>query len=282
MNEIEALAAAKINLSLDVTAKREDGYHSLKTVMAQIPLYDRITVRKSPEISVKTNLIFLPEDNGNIAYKAAGLFFKYTGISGGAEIIIEKKIPVSAGLAGGSADGAAVLKALNRLYETGLPLSVLSEIGDKIGKDIPFCLRGGVCLAEGTGEKLTVLPKIPECYIVLTKPSNINVSTKSVFTALDVSEIELRPDTAGIISGLYEGDIIKIARRMYNVLEDITVKLHPKIAALKQTFSDYGADGMVMSGSGPSVFGIFRDGEAAKSAYAALFAEDRQTFLIGM
>ena len=278
MNTVNIKAHAKINLSLDVIGKRDDGYHNLKMVMAKVPLFDLVTVSKAQDITVKTNLSFLSNSQKNIAHKASVSFFDYTGIKGGADIIIEKNIPVSAGLAGGSADGAATLQALNILYEANLSPAELEKIGNEIGKDIPFCLNEGVYLAEGTGEKLTKLPDMPKCFMVLTKPSGINVSTREIFGRLDVNKIDLHPDTNGIIDGLAEQDIDKIARRMYNVLEDVTIKMHPHLNDLKKIFIDSGAAGVVMSGSGPSVFGIFKGEKAADEAYASLRDLDEQTY----
>ena len=249
-------------------------------IMAEIPLADTVTLTKQEGILVNTNLTFLPNNEKNIAYQAAKLFFKETGVSGGVRIQIDKKIPVSAGLAGGSADAAAVLHGLNELYEVGLPLETLQKLGNTIGKDIPFCLQGGVALAEGTGEQLTTLPKLPHCFIVLIKPKYINVSTKEVFTSLQASKIELHPDTAGAVSSLEQGDVRGLARRMYNVLEEVTVKKHPLISELKSVMLEEGALGSVMSGSGPSVFGIFDSLEAAKNAQKKLLTYDEQVFLM--
>ncbi len=280
MNKLVKYANAKINLTLDVLGKREDGYHDLKMIMAEIPLADTVTLTKQEGILVNTNLTFLPNNEKNIAYQAAKLFFKETGVPGGVQIQIDKKIPVSAGLAGGSADAAAVLHGLNELYEVGLPLETLQKLGNTIGKDIPFCLQGGVALAEGTGEQLTTLSKLPHCFIVLIKPKYINVSTKEVFTSLQASKIELHPDTAGAVSSLEQEDLRGLARRMYNVLEEVTVKKHPLISELKSVMLEEGALGSVMSGSGPSVFGIFDSLEAAKNAQKKLLTYDEQVFFM--
>jgi 4-diphosphocytidyl-2-C-methyl-D-erythritol kinase len=273
-------ANAKINLTLDVINKREDGYHNLKMIMVSVPLYDVVSIEKSQNISVSTNLSYLPENPKNTAYKAASQFFSYTKISAGARIKIEKNIPVCAGLAGGSADAAAVLKGLDKLYDTNLSPKELEEIGDEIGKDVPFCIRGGVCLAEGTGNILTDLPKLPSCYIVMIKQHNINVSTKDVFSAIDVSKIDLHPDTKGVITGLQENDLLQISRRLYNVLESTTVKMHPIISDIKKVFIDNGTLGAVMSGSGPTVFGLFSDEASAKLVYEKLIKLDKQVYLL--
>ncbi|MBE7018282.1 MAG: 4-(cytidine 5'-diphospho)-2-C-methyl-D-erythritol kinase [Ruminococcaceae bacterium] len=280
MNKLVKHAKAKINLTLDVLGKREDGYHDLKMIMVEIPLADTVTLTKQEGISVNTNLTFLPNNEKNIAFRAAKLFFEATGIQGGVSIEIEKKIPVSAGLAGGSTDAASVFLGLNELYEANLPLEKLQKLGNTIGKDIPFCLQGGVALAEGTGECLSVLPKLPSCWIVLIKPKHINVSTKEVFTSLQASKLELHPDTQGAISALESGDLQGISRRMYNVLEEVTVKKHPLISELKSVMLEEGAMGSVMSGSGPSVFGIFDSLDNAQKAKDRLIAYDDQVFLM--
>ncbi len=283
MNQLKSItiqANAKINLTLDVLGKREDGYHNLRMIMAEIPLCDTLTLAKQDNISVSTNLHFLPNNDKNIAYRAAKLFFQATGIRGGVSIKIHKRIPVSAGLAGGSTDAAAVFKGLNQLYDAKLSLEQLQELGNQLGKDIPFCLLGGLALAEGTGELLTVLPKLPHCFMVLIKPQHLNVSTKEVFGSLKASDLELHPDTKGAMDALYAGDLSGVCRRMYNVLEEVTVKKHPILAEFKNIMLEQGALGSVMSGSGPSVFGIFSDEEAAKKAKEQLLILDKQVFLL--
>lgn len=282
MNSVVIKANAKINLTLDIVNKRDDGYHNLRMIMVEVPLYDVVRISRSEEISVSTNLSYLPSNSKNIAYKAASSFFSYTKLSSGATIEIEKNIPVCAGLAGGSTDAAAVLKGLNQLYSTNLSQKELEEIGDQIGKDVPFCLRGGVCLAEGTGNILTDLPLLPSCFLVMIKPQKINVSTKDVFSLVDISKIDLHPDTKGVMAGLQEKDLIKISRRLYNVLENITVKMHPVISDIKKIFVDNGTLGAVMSGSGPTVFGVFSDEETAKLVYDELKKIDEQTFFLKM
>jgi len=260
-------AYAKINLTLDCLGKNSDGYHNLEMIMAEIPLYDTVTVLKSDRISVKTNLSYLPNDKKNIAYRAAETFFEYTKINGGAEIKIEKKIPVSAGLAGGSTDGAAVLKALNEIYCANLSEDELEKIGNTIGKDIPFCLKGGVCLAQGTGEILTPIGELPPCYMVLIKPDNINVSTAEIFSKIDNERIDLHPHTEGAVECIRNKDLKGLSRRMFNVMEVVTARMHPEISEIKNTLVSSGALGAVMSGSGPSVFGLFDSQAFAKKAY---------------
>lgn len=280
MEKLVLNANAKINLTLDCLGKRSDGYHELEMIMCEIPLYDTVTIRKSYNISVKTNLKYLPTNNKNIAYKAAEAFFKETGIVGGADIYIEKRIPVSAGLAGGSTDAASVLKGLNVLYETHLPIEKLMEIGDKVGKDVPFCIMGGVCVARGTGEKLTPVGKLPKCFIVLVKPDNINVSTAEIFSLSDSMENDLHPHTEGAVVCIKNGDIEGFSRRMFNVLEGVTASIHGVIYDIKSKMIDYGALGAVMSGSGPSVFGVFRDKNVAENAYRYFSGIYKQSYFL--
>ncbi len=280
MKELILNANAKINLSLDVLGKRADGYHELEMVMCEIPLSDIVKIKKSGKINIKCNLRYIPVDERNIAYKAAKAFFEYTKIKGGAEIEIKKNIPVSAGLAGGSTDGAAVLKGLNTLYETNLTEEELENIGNTVGKDIPFCIKGGVCLAKGTGEKLTTLKKLPDCYIVLVKPEKINVSTKDIFTRFDSEKTELHPHTKGLVEAILNSDIKNMSRMMYNVLENVTAGLYPVISDIKNKFVSDGAMGAVMSGSGPSVFAIFDDKETALKSYDNFKKHHKQTFFL--
>ena len=273
---------AKINLCLDIIKKREDGYHELEMIMCEIPLFDVVKIKKADTISLKCDVSYIPSDDRNIAFKAAKAFFEYTGISGGAEIYLEKNIPACAGLAGGSTDGAAVIKGLNILYGTALSNLTLEKIGDTVGKDIPFCIRGGVCLARGTGEKLTDLEKLKNCWIVLVKPDNINVSTKDVFTRFDNVKTELHPYTGGIISALCRNDITGMSRMMYNVLENVTAGMYPVISDIKNQFISDGAAGTVMSGSGPSVFAVFTDKEKALKSYENFGKHYSQSFFLDM
>lgn len=275
-------ANAKINLTLDCFGRRGDGYHELEMLMCEIPLFDTVTVKKSEKIKIDTTLPFLPSDRSNTAYKAAEEFFAYTGITGGAEIFIEKVIPVAAGLAGGSTDAAAVLKGLNEIYDTKLTENELIKIGDKVGKDIPFCIKGGVCLARGAGEVLIPVGKLPHSYITLVKPDNINVSTAEVFTQFDSVKNELHPHTSGVIKCISDGDIKGIAQRMYNVLENVTAIIHPVINDIKAELIENGALGAVMSGSGSSVFGIFDELSYAQKAYDKFKKTYNQVFLLEM
>ena len=267
MNQIELKALAKINLGLDVLGKRENGYHDVRMVMQSVYLYDevKITRRKEPGIVLSTNLGFLPSGEGNIAYKAAELLMDEFQIGQGVGIALDKHIPVAAGLAGGSSDAAAVLFGMNRLFGLKLSQQELMERGVKLGADVPYCIMRGTVLAEGIGEKLTVLPPMPKCTVLIAKPP-VSVSTKTVYEALDAQEITVHPDIDGIIAGLEKGDVRAVASSMGNVLEGVTIPMHPVIAEIKKEMMDAGALGAMMSGSGPTVFGLFDNRAAAKSA----------------
>ncbi|MGI6031522.1 MAG: 4-(cytidine 5'-diphospho)-2-C-methyl-D-erythritol kinase [Eubacteriales bacterium] len=278
MKEIEINTHAKLNLTLDVVRKRPDGYHDLKMIMQSVTLHDTVTLRRTEETGVRltTNLGYLPTDDGNIAVKAARLFFQQTGVRPeGLHIHIEKRIPVAAGLAGGSGNGAGVLKGLNRLYETGYTPQQLRELGVRIGADVPFSLLGGTALAEGIGEILTPLKAMPSCFITLVKPP-FNISTPKIFGKLRVAKVRYRPDTAGALRALEEGRLGDLARRMYNVLEPVTASEHGSIRSLERRMLEFGALGSIMSGSGPTVFGVFDELRRAENAYeyfAARFAD---------
>ncbi len=277
-------AYAKINLTLDVLGTRDDGYHELCMVMQQVSLCDTVAVRIGcpwDGIQVISNLGYLPCDERNIAYKAAKLFLDEAGLSssvGGINIAMEKRIPVSAGLAGGSSDGAAVLSALNELCETNLSLDELCKIGVKIGADVPYCLCGNTMLACGVGEKLSPLPRLPECDIVLCKPG-YGMSTPKVFSELDETEIPHHPDTEAMLNALSDGNLKNIASHMYNVLEPVVSASKSDISEIEKTMLDAGALGSIMSGSGSTVFGIFDNPACAKRAYSNLRKRYKDTFL---
>ncbi len=278
MKKTVARSYAKINLSLDVLGTLENGYHEVKMVMQTVSLYDLITVTRIEEgIEISTNLSFLPTDRNNLAYKAAEEFFNYTGIKPCVHIDISKRIPVGAGLAGGSGNASAVLKALNKLFDTKLSLKKLCEIGVKIGADVPYCILGGTRLAEGIGEKLSPLPKIPPCYIILVKPS-FSISTKTVYGKIDSVEYH-HPNTQALIDGLYKNDILQIASSMGNVLEEVSLADYPVLANLKAELKALGAIGAQMSGSGPTVFGIFKTEEDAKKAKETLWGKYKTVYI---
>lgn len=268
---MELKALAKINLGLDVLGRRENGYHDVRMVMQSIYLYDEVTIdiKDEPGIELKTNLYFLPTDESNIAYKAAKLLIDEFDIKKGVEINLRKHIPVSAGMAGGSTNAAAVLFGMNKMFNLGLSLEELMERGVKLGADVPYCIMRGTVLAEGIGENLTKLPAMPRCYVLIAKPS-ISVSTKAVYEAFDSKENIEHPDIDGLIEGLENADLNKIASSMGNVLEDVTIPMHPVIAEIKEDMIKEGALNAMMSGSGPTVFGLFETRVQAKKACAAI------------
>lgn len=265
-------AYGKINIGLDVIRRREDGYHELSMVMQTVSLFDEITLEttKKPgqiELYVESNLV--PADNTNLAYRAAELLMKECFISQGLLIRLKKNIPIAAGMAGGSADAAAVLKGVNQLFELGFSLEELQERGVRLGADVPYCLLGGTALAEGIGEKLTILPSPPECFLVLGKP-DISVSTKYVYENLHANTLTSHPDIKGVVEGIYQGDLKKIGTIMENVLERVTINRYPVIREIKELLLKEGAVGALMSGSGPTVFGMFETKELAEQALETL------------
>lgn len=260
MKSIRLKALAKINLGLDVLGKRENGYHDVRMIMQSVYLYDEVKIERTPRagIHLKTNLSFLPTGEKNIAYKAAEMLTDEFALTEGVKITLNKRIPVAAGMAGGSSDAAAVLFGMNRLFELGLTQEQLMERGVKLGADVPYCIMRGTVLAEGIGEALTPLPPMPKCAILIAKPP-VSVSTRVVYEALDAKEIVAHPDIDGLIDGLEQKNLQKIASCMGNVLEDVTIPMYPVIENIKQEMERAGALGSMMSGSGPTVFGIFDD-----------------------
>ena len=282
MESIRLKARAKINLGLDVLRKREDGYHDVRMVMQTIGIYDRLIITRIPEedIRIKSNLFFLPVNENNLIYKAAKLLKDSFGFAGGVEIDLNKFIPVSAGLAGGSTDDASTLFGLNRLFDLGLSTKDLMELGVSIGADVPYCVMRGTALAEGIGEKLTALPPLPRCWILIAKPP-INVSTKLVYESLDMNGVDRHPDIDGLIDAIKRQDINGVCSLMGNVLENVTVPLYPVIESIKNDMMDNGAINAMMSGSGPTVFGIFPDEETILKCQAFLKkkGEARQVYI---
>ncbi len=266
-DSLKLRALAKINLGLDVLGRRENGYHDVRMVMQTIYLYDNVTLTKTeePGIKLQTNLFYLPVDEKNIAYKAAKLLMDEFQIKEGVHITLDKHIPVAAGMAGGSSNAAAVLVGMNRLFRLGLSEKELMERGVSLGADVPYCVMRGTVLAEGIGEILTPLAPLPKCYILVAKPA-ISVSTKTVYEKLDAHEIEDHPDIDGVIAGLEAGDLKKVAGSMGNVLERVTIEDYPIIQEIKDTMVEAGALNAMMSGSGPTVFGIFEDRMLARQA----------------
>ena len=278
---MELSANAKINLTLDILRKREDGYHEMQMVMQAVTLADTLTVApaRGSEGQAVSDLHFLPTGDKNLAQMAAAAFRRATGLGGEVDVSIQKRVPVCAGLAGGSADAAAVLTAMNALTGAGLTPLELAKIGEAVGSDVPFCVLGGTALAEGRGELLTPLPPLPPCHIALCKPP-FSISTPQLFGRVNVRKIVRRPDTAGVMAALEAGDLAGVARRLYNVFEDV---LEPRrlaeINEIKSILIDCGALGASMSGSGPSVFGLFADSDRAQEACGRLRNSYRDVFL---
>ena len=270
-NTVALKALAKINLGLDVLGRRDNGYHDVRMVMQTIYLYDNVTLTKteSAGIQLETNLFYLPVDETNIAYKAAKLLMDEFHIQEGVRITLEKHIPVSAGMAGGSSNAAAVLVGMNRLFSLGLSQKELMERGVRLGADVPYCIMRGTALAEGIGEVLSPLPPLPKCHILVAKPG-ISVSTKVVYEKLDSKPIEEHPDIDSIIKGLEKEDLAQVANSMGNVLERVTIEDYPVIEEIKNVMKEAGALSSMMSGSGPTVFGLFEDRAAAKKAQEIL------------
>ena len=275
MDKIQLKALAKINLGLDVLRRREDGYHEVKMIMQTIGLHDDLEIRKTktPGIQVKTNLYYLPTNENNLVYKAAKLLMDEFQIQDGVSIQLKKRIPVAAGMAGGSSDGATVLWGINQMYGLGLSMQALMERGVRLGADVPYCIQRGTALAEGIGEKLSVLPPMPKCTILIAKPG-ISVSTKFVYENLHANDLkpEQHPDVDSMIEAMRQKDLGLLCSRMGNVLETVTIPAYPVINEIKRTMMDNGAIGSMMSGSGPTVFGIFDSPVAAKQAMKAVRA----------
>ena len=274
MSHLSLKAYAKINLCLDVTQRRPDGYHELRSIMQTIDLHDRVTLHKSPqagiELSVDTKNV--PCDATNLTYMAAQAVFHAFMVPGGLRIELTKNIPVAAGLGGGSADAAAVIRGLDTLYGLGMNPAKMREIGLKIGADVPFLIAGGTAQASGIGEILAPLPRLPDCRILLVCP-RLAVSTKWVFEHLSLDKIETHPDTAGMAAAIHRGDLDAICARTANVLETVTITQHKIIGEIKQGLLSLGAKAALMSGSGPTVFAIFGEKDAAQKAKAALQGE---------
>lgn len=254
-------AYGKVNIGLDVTGRREDGYHFVKMILQSVDIFDEVAVRKQENgISVQTNKPFLPTDERNLAYKAAKILIDEYGIKEGVHIDIGKNIPVAAGMAGGSTDAAAVLKLMDKIFELNMDQNEMDRIAVRLGADVPFCLRKGTYLAEGIGEKLTKLPDMPSCYLAIINP-HFGISTKWSYEQLDkMTEIK-HPDIDGIINAMGAHDLEKVSAEMGNVLEKAALEKYPQIQEIKDKLLSAGAMGSLMSGSGPTIFGIFADEE---------------------
>ena len=264
-------AMAKINLGLDVLRKREDGYHEVRMIMQTIQMYDLLDIRKKeePEISLSTNLPYVPSDERNLVYKAAKLLMDEFDIKEGLSMKLTKFIPVAAGMAGGSSDAAATMIGMNRLFNLGLTVKEMMKRAVAIGADVPYCLLRGTALAEGIGEQLRPLPPCPNCYVLIGKPA-ISVSTKMVYEKLDSAQIEHHPDIDRILEGLQWHNLNKISEYMGNVLEKVTIAQYPIIEEIKNHMKEHGAVNAMMSGSGPTVFGLFPNEKEIRRAYDAL------------
>lgn len=267
MDELSLKALAKINLGLDVIRRREDGYHEVSMVMQTIHLFDRLRIKKTKDagIEIRTNLSYLPVNENNLVYKASRLLMDEFGLTEGVSVELHKKIPVAAGMAGGSTDAAAMLFGMNQLFALGLTKEELMERGVKIGADVPYCIMRGTALAEGIGEKLTALAPMVKCPVLIAKP-NISVSTKFVYQNLKLDEELVHPDIRKLIADIEKKDLHAIAADMGNVLESVTIPNYPVIAQIKEKMLESGAINSLMSGSGPTVFGLFEDEKTAKKA----------------
>lgn len=273
-------AYAKINISLDIVGKREsDGYHLLKMIMQNIDLYDEISIKKQyDEITLSCNKNYVPTDSRNLAYKAAMLFKERYNIKEGVHIDIVKNIPVSAGLAGGSTDGAAVLKLMNKLFNVNASEEELMQIGLQLGADIPYCIKGGTALCEGIGEKITPLKPFKDKILILVKPS-FGVSTKEVYKAFDINKVRLHPKTESLIEAMEKDDLSYVANNMKNLLENVTLRKHNILIRVKEEMNRYGAIGSMMSGSGPSVFAFFDDMLKAQKCYEKMKENYKEVFI---
>ena len=279
---MEVKALAKLNLSLDVLGTRPDGYHDMKMVMQSITLSDDITVTDNggQGIRVSSNLGFLPTNEKNLAVAAALRFYESLGRElRGVDLSLEKSIPVCAGMAGGSSDAAAVLRALNEMEGRPYDLMALAKVGEKVGSDVPYCVLGTTALAEGRGEVLTNLPPLPHCWVVVCKP-DFPVSTPELFGRIDRCKVRCRPDTDGMIRALEQEDLKGVARRMYNVFEDVLPeRQRSRVRDIKNVLVQCGALGANMSGTGPTAFGLFDDEAAAREAYDRLKEQYKETYL---
>ena len=263
-------AYGKINLGLDVLRRRDDGYHEVRMIMQTVGIYDRIDLiyKETPGITVETNLYYLPDNENNLVYKAAKLLMDEFHVQKGVHIRLRKYIPVAAGMAGGSSDAAAVLFGVNKMFSLGLTTEQLMDRGVKIGADVPYCVMRGTALSEGIGEILTPLPVPPQCHVLIAKPG-ISVSTKFVYENLHANELrpEQHPDIDGMMEAIKQKDLYGIADRFGNVLENVTIPAYPVIQEIKDLMLEQGAIGALMSGSGPTVFGLFTNPKAAAKAH---------------
>lgn len=282
MNSIDLKSRAKVNLSIDVLGKREDGYHLVEMIMQTIDLYDKLKITEIEEnsILIKSNSLDIPLNEDNIMHKAVKLLKNQFNIEKGIEISIEKNIPVAAGMAGGSSNAAAVLVGLNKLWNLGLSENELKDIGLKLGADVPFCITGGSALAEGIGEKLTNIKGLPEDLNILVCKPNIFVSTKEVYQSLNMDKVKRRPQNKELIDALQKEDVKFISENMVNVLEEVTSLKYSEIGQIEDIMIKNKALGSMMSGSGPTVFGLFDNKDCAIKAKEDLQAKYNQVYLV--
>ena len=282
MNQTKQRAYAKINLGLDVLRRRPDGYHEVKMVMQTVDIYDDLFLEKTekPGVELQIEGSELTAGKDNLICRAAELFMEEKGIAGGVKIRLVKRIPIAAGMAGGSSDAAATLRGMNELWETGCSAQELQKLGVRLGADIPYCVVGGTMLSEGIGEILTPLPAPPECVLLIAKPE-ISVSTKFVYENLHADTLKSHPDIDGMVEAIRRRQLEGITERMGNVLETVTTRSYPVIEEIKTVMKEKGAENALMSGSGPTVFGIFGQKEQAEAAAAILKERDlaKQVFV---
>jgi len=273
-------APAKINLTLDVLSRRKDGYHNVEMIMTTIDLADRIELipLEKDRIEVFLESRYVPSDERNLAYKAAKVFKEKYGITKGVRINIDKVIPVSAGLGGGSTDAAAVLRGLNRLWSLDIPIGELADLGGTLGSDIPFCVHGGTAIARGFGEKIEKLASPPPCWVILAKP-NIGVSTRTIFDKVQVEKLT-HPDTEKVLQALNRKDFNKLCSHIGNSLEQITLEQHPQVDHIKKVMKRAGVPGVLMSGSGPTVYGLVENHRKAKSVFNAMRGFCEEVFFV--
>lgn len=272
-------AYAKVNISLDVVGKREDGYHLLEMIMQSIDLYDEIKIdKKKSDITIKCNKQYVPTDERNLAYKAAKLFMEEYNINSGVEINIKKNIPVCAGLAGGSTDGAAVLKILNKIFDVDASEEELMKLGLRLGADVPYCIKGGTALCKGIGEDVTELPSFKDKILVLVKPP-FGVSTKGVYQEFNLSKVRSHPNTELLINAIEDDDLKLVCSNMKNLLENVTLKKHKVLINIKEEMKGFGAVGSMMSGSGPTVFAFFDDMLKAQKCFEKMKNKYNDVFI---
>ncbi len=283
MDSVVLKSYGKINLGLDVVKRRPDGYHEVRMIMQTVGLCDTLTMKKQKkdEITMRCDLSFLPTDQKNLVYQAAALMKEKYGISTGVEIDLRKRIPVAAGMAGGSSNCAAAIKGMSQMFDLKLSKEEMCEIGVSLGADVPYCIWGGTALAEGIGEKLTKMPPMPDCWILIAKPG-ISVSTAFAYKNLQLDQLHHHPDIDGMIRDLKEKDLDGICSKLENVLETVTIPKYPIIRQIKEHLLTMGAEGSLMSGSGPTVFGIFKDKKTVKKALESLrsIREVKQAYVV--